>query len=166
MAIDDSAELVPTRLVDVDALARALETFATDRDWVRFHSPKNLVMALTGEVGELSELFQWMPEDASGSAASDPRLAEPLRDELADVLDEDTIAELVALAKSLDEEQQRATRGPAGPARLGPVEPQWPGADASAAVACAVPPGCPAPVQSSPRGATRRPGQRRRPPVA
>ena len=30
MAIDDSAELVPTRLVDVDALARALETFATE----------------------------------------------------------------------------------------------------------------------------------------
>ena len=105
MAIDDSAELVPTRLVDVDALARALETFATDRDWVRFHSPKNLVMALTGEVGELSELFQWMPEDASGSAASDPRLAEPLRDELADVQ-----AYLVRLASVLGVDLDAAAR--------------------------------------------------------
>jgi NTP pyrophosphatase (non-canonical NTP hydrolase) len=86
MTTDCSAEIPQTKLVDVDALARTLEEFAIDRDWLRFHSPKNLVMALTGEVGELSELFQWMPEDASRNAASDPRLAEPLRDELADVL--------------------------------------------------------------------------------
>ena len=74
------------RLVDVDALAQALEKFAADRDWAQFHSPKNMVMALTGEVGELSELFQWMPQEQSRHVANDPRLAEPLRDELADVL--------------------------------------------------------------------------------
>lgn len=86
MTEDSSSEEPRTRLVDVDGLARALQDFATERDWVRFHSPKNLVMALAGEVGELSELFQWMPEQASLTAASDPRLTEPLRDELADVL--------------------------------------------------------------------------------
>ena len=82
----DNAQDPQTRLVDVDALALALEKFATDRDWAQFHSPKNLVMALTGEVGELSELFQWMPQEQSRHVATDPRLAEPLRDELADVL--------------------------------------------------------------------------------
>lgn len=46
-------------------LAVALRRFATDRDWEQFHSPKNLVMALTGEVGELAEVFQWMTEEAS-----------------------------------------------------------------------------------------------------
>ena len=44
-----------------DKLAR----FAADRDWDQFHSPKNLVMALTSEVGELNELFQWLTEDQS-----------------------------------------------------------------------------------------------------
>ena len=82
----DNAQDPQTRLVDVDALALALEKFATDRDWAQFHSPKNLVMALTGEVGELSELFQWMPQEQSHHVAKDPQLAEPLRDELADVL--------------------------------------------------------------------------------
>ena len=86
MTNDSGSDTPPARLIDLDALAQALERFAADRDWGRFHSPKNLVMALSGEVGELSELFQWMPEDASLTAASDPRLAQPLRDELADVL--------------------------------------------------------------------------------
>ena len=105
MTKDCSADSSHAKLVDVDALARALEKFATDRDWARFHSPKNLVMALTGEVGELSELFQWMPEEASRHAASDPRLAEPLRDELADVL-----LYLVRLASVLGVDLDEAAR--------------------------------------------------------
>jgi NTP pyrophosphatase (non-canonical NTP hydrolase) len=74
------------RLVDVDGLARALAAFARERDWEQFHSPKNLAMALTGEVGELCELFQWMTEADSRVTPSDPQRAQALRDELADVL--------------------------------------------------------------------------------
>jgi dCTP diphosphatase len=79
-------EAAAPRLVDVDGLARALAAFARDRDWEQFHSPKNLVMALTGEVGELCELFQWLTEADSRVASSDPKRAQALRDELADVL--------------------------------------------------------------------------------
>jgi dCTP diphosphatase len=82
----DQAEDAAPRLVDVDGLARALAEFARDRDWDQFHSPKNLVMALTGEVGELAEVFQWMTEDASKGAATNPRTTLAIRDELADVL--------------------------------------------------------------------------------
>lgn len=74
------------RLVDVDALALALDAFASEREWGQFHSPKNLVMALTGEVGELSELFQWMPEEASREVSKDANLALAVQDEIADVL--------------------------------------------------------------------------------
>ena len=73
-------------LVDVRPLAAALRRFAVDRDWEQFHSPKNLVMALGGEVGELTEIFQWMTEDESAEAARDPRHAQAVRHELADVL--------------------------------------------------------------------------------
>jgi dCTP diphosphatase len=42
-----------------------LRVFADDRDWVRFHTPRNLLLALVGEVGELAELYQWdLVEDA------------------------------------------------------------------------------------------------------
>jgi dCTP diphosphatase len=75
-----------TALVDFAQLAARLEQFATERDWAQFHSPKNLVMALTGEVGELNEIFQWMPEEASKHAGRDPQTAQAVQDELADVL--------------------------------------------------------------------------------
>lgn len=73
-------------LVDVSPLAEALEEFASARNWHQFHSPKNLVMALTGEAGELTEIFQWMSEEDSRSAASHPEHGQAIREELADVL--------------------------------------------------------------------------------
>jgi NTP pyrophosphatase (non-canonical NTP hydrolase) len=72
-------------LIDVKGAAHALRQFAQEREWQQFHSPKNLVMALSGEVGELTEIFQWMTEADSLSAASHPQTASAVRDELADV---------------------------------------------------------------------------------
>lgn len=72
-------------LIDVTGAAQALREFAEERDWQQFHSPKNLVMALSGEVGELTEVFQWMTEADSRHAASDPKTAVAVREELADV---------------------------------------------------------------------------------
>ena len=76
----------PARLVNTTELANALDTFARDRDWTQFHSPKNLVMALTGEVGELNELFQWLTEEQSRAVADDPQRKQRVSEELADVL--------------------------------------------------------------------------------
>ncbi|ARV17048.1 hypothetical protein AEP_00082 [Curvibacter sp. AEP1-3] len=73
-------------LIDVSRLEATLQQFADDRDWNQFHSPKNLAMALTGEVGELVEIFQWMTEEQSKLVAEDPKTARGVRDELADVL--------------------------------------------------------------------------------
>ncbi len=42
-------------------------------------------MALSGEVGELTEIFQWMSEADSLSAATSPKTSQAVRDELADV---------------------------------------------------------------------------------
>ncbi|MFG5862633.1 nucleotide pyrophosphohydrolase [Metapseudomonas phytobenefica] len=81
-----NASTTPSPLVDVSQLAKKLEQFANDRNWAQFHSPKNLAMALGGEVGELTEIFQWMTEDASKEAARNPETAQAVKDELADVL--------------------------------------------------------------------------------
>jgi dCTP diphosphatase len=72
-------------LIDLDGLARRLRDFADERDWNQFHSPKNLSMALAGEVGELVEIFQWMTEAESKAAGSSARTAAAVREELADV---------------------------------------------------------------------------------
>lgn len=75
-----------TRLLDTQALEAALQQFADERDWNQFHSPKNLAMALTGEVGELVEIFQWLTEAESKQVANNPATARAVRDEVADVL--------------------------------------------------------------------------------
>jgi NTP pyrophosphatase (non-canonical NTP hydrolase) len=66
------------------ALARRLREFATERDWEQFHSPKNLVMALVGEAGELAAEFQWLTEEQS--KAPDAAQLDRIRAEAADVL--------------------------------------------------------------------------------
>ena len=65
-------------------LAARLAEFARERDWDQFHSPKNLAMALAGEVGEVLEHFQWLTERQSHELPPDVREAVAL--ELADVL--------------------------------------------------------------------------------
>jgi NTP pyrophosphatase (non-canonical NTP hydrolase) len=65
-------------------LTHRLRSFATERDWERFHSPKNLVMALTGEAGELASEFQWLTE--AESQELDPERMVRVKQEAADVL--------------------------------------------------------------------------------
>lgn len=72
-------------LIDLSGLQAALREFAAARDWQRHHAPKNLAMALAGEVGELVALFQWVSEADSHGLAREPAHAEDVRDELADV---------------------------------------------------------------------------------
>jgi len=45
-----------TTVSDVQQLIRV---FATERQWSKYHTPRNIVLAMMGEVGELAELFQW-----------------------------------------------------------------------------------------------------------
>ncbi len=50
---------------ELDRFKEQLRGFVEQRDWDQFQSPKNLVMALAGEVGELVEHFQWLTEEQS-----------------------------------------------------------------------------------------------------
>lgn len=80
---------------DLRELRDALRHFAQERDWDRFHSPKNLAAALSVEAGELLEHFQWMGEDQSRRVDADTKQA--LAHEMSDVL-----LYLVQLADKLD----------------------------------------------------------------
>lgn len=60
--------------------------FAAERDWDQFHRPRNLLLALVGEVGELAELFQWKPDEEPGPQAWPPKERAALQEELSDVL--------------------------------------------------------------------------------
>ncbi|MGA6209302.1 nucleotide pyrophosphohydrolase [Nocardia testacea] len=94
-------------------LQALIAQFSAEREWERFHTPKNLVMALTGEVGELSELFQWLTTEESATVVQDParrmRVEEEIADvfiyllRLADVLDVDLAAAVEAKLRANEE---------------------------------------------------------------
>lgn len=85
---------------DLTALRDTLREFCAARDWHRYHTPKNLVMALSVEAAELVEHFQWStPEESlNPGAAKQAEVADEIADvliyltELADVLGIDPIA--------------------------------------------------------------------------
>ena len=68
----------------MDKLIEKIREFRKERDWDQYHSPKNLVMALTVEVAELAEQFQWLTQEQSSSLEPD-KLAE-VKEEIGDVL--------------------------------------------------------------------------------
>ena len=71
--------------MDLNLLAQRLREFADARDWEQFHSPKNLVMALASETGELVELFQWLTDQQSREITSSPDQMALIKEEVADL---------------------------------------------------------------------------------
>jgi dCTP diphosphatase len=76
---------MPDTTTTVAQLREAIARFVGERDWQQFHSPKNLVMALSVEVAELMEHFLWIDNAASHQVAQEPKVREEIGDELADV---------------------------------------------------------------------------------
>jgi len=72
----------------VESLRAAMASFCAERSWQRFHTPRNLALALVGEVGELCEIMQWRGD--AGAAPGLPGWSaaehEHLGEELSDVL--------------------------------------------------------------------------------
>lgn len=72
--------------MNLEELQGKLRVFASERDWEKFHSPKNLSMALMVEAAELMELFQWLTPEESRAAKDDASLKLRIGEELSDVL--------------------------------------------------------------------------------
>lgn len=67
---------------ELGTLRRELARFARERDWEKFHTPKNLAMSVTIEAAELAEIFQWLTD--AQARRLPPAEREHLEEELAD----------------------------------------------------------------------------------
>jgi NTP pyrophosphatase (non-canonical NTP hydrolase) len=76
---------MPDDSTTVQALKDGIRRFAAVRGWEPYHTPKNLVLALASEVGELCEIVRWQTPEESVRAAGDPASREAIADELADI---------------------------------------------------------------------------------
>ncbi|XP_040892944.1 glutamyl-tRNA(Gln) amidotransferase subunit B, mitochondrial [Toxotes jaculatrix] len=70
----------------IEDIRRMQAEFTDERDWNQFHQPRNLLLAMVGEVGEVAELFQWRGEVAEGLPDWTDSEREQLAQELSDVL--------------------------------------------------------------------------------
>lgn len=73
-------------LLNVEPLSTVLQAFADARNWQQYHTPRNLMLALVGEVGELAEIFQWMTDEQVRQIQHDPDRFQHTKEEIADVL--------------------------------------------------------------------------------
>lgn len=70
--------------MNIELIQSRLKKFAEDRDWEQFHSPKNITMALSVEVAELVEIFQW--SNSGGlDEINDPDIKVQIEKEIADI---------------------------------------------------------------------------------
>ena len=71
---------------DLTEIRDASRAFIADRQWQQFQDPKSILLALVGEVGELSELLQWLPADEARGRLREEPLHTRAAEEMADVL--------------------------------------------------------------------------------
>ncbi|MEI6970085.1 MAG: nucleotide pyrophosphohydrolase [bacterium] len=70
----------------VQDLKKMAAAFVGEREWGKYHRPKNLAMSIAIEAGELMELFQWLDQNESDVLLSNARSRKMVADEMADVL--------------------------------------------------------------------------------
>lgn len=71
---------------DLEDASKAIAKFVNDRDWEQFHTPRNLMLALVGEIGELAELMQWRTEQEFLEFWKSPEGGIRVREEFADIM--------------------------------------------------------------------------------
>ena len=73
-------------MMNIEQLQERLRTFAAERHWQPYQTPKNLAMAMVVEAAELVEIFQWMTPEQSLAIAGDADKHQHLGEEIADVM--------------------------------------------------------------------------------
>ena len=97
-------------------LQQRLAQFARERDWDKYHTPRNLAAMIASEAGELLALFRW-DQDALGERRED--VEAELADVLLGVLRFADVAGIDLYAAALQKLEANARKYPARP-RLGP----------------------------------------------
>lgn len=70
--------------MNIEKIKQLIRSFAEERGWKTFHTPKNLAMALTVEASELQEIFQWLSLERAQNLTEEE--LEHTKEEVADVM--------------------------------------------------------------------------------
>jgi len=74
------------RRTSVEEIKRKVRIFVKERDWEKYHTPKNLAESICIEATELLQIFQWKKEDDVKTRKFSTELKKKIAEELADIL--------------------------------------------------------------------------------
>lgn len=77
---------MPEEYMDFEKLKAKVKHFVRERDWEKYHTPKDIAIDIAVEAGELLELFQWMKDSESEKVRENEDIMQKIRDEVADVI--------------------------------------------------------------------------------
>ena len=81
----------------IDELITNIRQFLSERDWEKYHNPKDLAESICIEAAELLQLFQWIKPEESEQFKKDSMKVQRIKEELADV-----VVYCLSLANKLD----------------------------------------------------------------
>ncbi|RLB03556.1 MAG: nucleotide pyrophosphohydrolase [Deltaproteobacteria bacterium] len=71
--------------MDIEELQEKVIDYRNQRDWAKYHNPKDLAISLSLEAGELLEIFQWKSQDEVELIRTDPKQRQRVKEELGDI---------------------------------------------------------------------------------
>ncbi len=89
----------------MEKLQDEIKTFIKKRQWEPYHAPKNLILSLISEIGELADIFRWLTPKQSEKIMEDKKVAPHIQDEVADIF-----FNLIVLARKLNLDLIKITR--------------------------------------------------------
>ncbi len=81
----------------LNELEKKVSTFVKEREWVKFHTPKDIAVSISIEAAELLENFQWRDNEEIENMLKDAGYFSSVAEEMADVL-----IYLIALSSRLE----------------------------------------------------------------
>lgn len=83
---EEAPELRTEEYVDFESLKEKVKRFVRERDWEKYHNPKDIAIDIAVEASELLELFQWMKDSESEKIKENEEVMQKIKDEVADVI--------------------------------------------------------------------------------
>jgi NTP pyrophosphatase (non-canonical NTP hydrolase) len=72
--------------ISIGELKELIIKFREDRNWAKYHTPKNLAESISIEAAELLEKFQWKNDDEINQLLNDPKYLNSIKNEISDIL--------------------------------------------------------------------------------
>ncbi len=73
-------------VLTLEEMKERIKQFSLERDWDKYLNPKDVLIAMVSEVGELADCLRWLKEDEIQKIKDDPNKKEKIEDEIADIL--------------------------------------------------------------------------------